>query len=182
MHSRWRRRRWSARAHIVPSSHIHACGASKNCVGDSRHEKGLTSDSFCYSYVVEQAVKEAVVAGYDPEVIDLISLKPFDQATITVRARVAVDPSCSSQPSDFLGVARTELREEDPPGDCCGGVHAQRRHWRLHQRVDKRELVGGVGSRGCSPVFPGCAHSIRKAARGWCGLQTLLCPLLMPVY
>jgi len=34
-------------------------------------------------YVVEQAVKEAVVAGYDPEVIDLISLKPFDQATIT---------------------------------------------------------------------------------------------------
>lgn len=34
-------------------------------------------------YVVEQAVKEAVAAGYDPEVIDLISLKPFDQASIT---------------------------------------------------------------------------------------------------
>jgi pyruvate/2-oxoglutarate/acetoin dehydrogenase E1 component len=30
-------------------------------------------------------VKEAVAAGYDPEVIDLISLKPFDQSAITVR-------------------------------------------------------------------------------------------------
>jgi pyruvate/2-oxoglutarate/acetoin dehydrogenase E1 component len=37
--------------------------------------------------VVEQAMKDAVAAGYDPEVIDLISLKPFDQATITVRSR-----------------------------------------------------------------------------------------------
>ena len=30
-------------------------------------------------------MKEAVAAGYDPEVIDLISLKPFDQYSITVR-------------------------------------------------------------------------------------------------
>jgi pyruvate dehydrogenase E1 component beta subunit len=37
-----------------------------------------------HSYVVEQAVKEAVAAGYDPEVIDLISLKPFDQSAIAV--------------------------------------------------------------------------------------------------
>ena len=39
-------------------------------------------------YVVEQAVKEAVAAGYDPEVIDLISLKPFDQSAISVRLSV----------------------------------------------------------------------------------------------
>ena len=41
------------------------------------------------SYVVEQAVKEAVAAGYDPEVIDLISLKPFDQSAIAVRSSPA---------------------------------------------------------------------------------------------
>lgn len=33
-------------------------------------------------YVVEQAVKSAVAQGYDPEVIDLISIKPFDMGTI----------------------------------------------------------------------------------------------------
>mmetsp|Transcript_69792 Transcript_69792/g.221061 ORF Transcript_69792/g.221061 Transcript_69792/m.221061 type:complete len:129 (-) Transcript_69792:79-465(-) len=33
-------------------------------------------------YVVEQAVKQLVSEGYDPEVIDLISIKPFDQHTI----------------------------------------------------------------------------------------------------
>lgn len=33
-------------------------------------------------YVVEAAVKEAVALGYDPEVIDLIALKPFDQGAI----------------------------------------------------------------------------------------------------
>ena len=33
-------------------------------------------------YVVEQAVKAAVAEGYDPEVIDLISIKPFDMGTI----------------------------------------------------------------------------------------------------
>ncbi len=35
-------------------------------------------------------MKEAVAAGYDPEVIDLISLKPFDQAAITARGGCAV--------------------------------------------------------------------------------------------
>lgn len=39
--------------------------------------------------MVEQAVKEAVAAGYDPEVIDLISLKPFDQSAIMVSSRGA---------------------------------------------------------------------------------------------
>ena len=54
----------------------------------------MSLDPFlCFSerrrrYVVEQAVKEAVAAGYDPEVIDLISLKPFDQSAICVRSRV----------------------------------------------------------------------------------------------
>jgi len=38
-------------------------------------------------YVVEQAVKEVVAQGYDPEVIDLISLKPFDQNAITDSVR-----------------------------------------------------------------------------------------------
>lgn len=33
-------------------------------------------------YVVESAVKELVAQGFDPEVIDLISLKPFDQHSI----------------------------------------------------------------------------------------------------
>lgn len=37
-------------------------------------------------------MKEAVAAGYDPEVIDLISLKPFDQSAITVSA--ASPPQC----------------------------------------------------------------------------------------
>jgi pyruvate dehydrogenase E1 component beta subunit len=45
--------------------------------------------------VVEQAVKEAVAAGYDPEVIDLISLKPFDQSAITVRFFKRVFLVCS---------------------------------------------------------------------------------------
>ena len=48
------------------------------------------------SYVVEQAVKEAVAAGYDPEVIDLISLKPFDQHSITVRAANSPQRASSS--------------------------------------------------------------------------------------
>ena len=46
---------------------------------------GIASSVHIVSYVVEQAVKEAVAAGYDPEVIDLISLKPFDQSAIAVR-------------------------------------------------------------------------------------------------
>lgn len=49
--------------------------------------EGKQCSIFTYSrmrYVVEQAVKDAVAAGYDPEVIDLISLKPFDQSAITV--------------------------------------------------------------------------------------------------
>jgi len=39
----------------------------------------------CYSrmrYVVMQAVAELEKQGYDPEVVDLISLKPFDMKTI----------------------------------------------------------------------------------------------------
>ncbi len=43
--------------------------------------------------MVEQAVKEAVAAGYDPEVIDLISLKPFDQSAIAVRYLRAMPPA-----------------------------------------------------------------------------------------
>ena len=38
-------------------------------------------------YVVESAVKEVVAQGYDPEVIDLISLKPFDQHSISESVR-----------------------------------------------------------------------------------------------
>lgn len=34
-------------------------------------------------YVVMQAVAELEAAGYDPEVVDLISLKPFDMETIS---------------------------------------------------------------------------------------------------
>ena len=48
--------------------------------------EGVDITIFCYSrmrYVVTQAVQELVEKGYDPEVIDLISLKPFDMATIS---------------------------------------------------------------------------------------------------
>ena len=41
---------------------------------------------FCYSrmrYVVMQAVAQLEKEGYNPEVIDLISLKPFDMETIS---------------------------------------------------------------------------------------------------
>ena len=46
-------------------------------------------------------MKEAVAAGYDPEVIDLISLKPFDQSAITVSCQ-----SCSSRCRRALSAIR----------------------------------------------------------------------------
>jgi pyruvate dehydrogenase E1 component beta subunit len=45
---------------------------------------------FCYSrmrYVVMQAVAALEAQGYDPEVVDLISLKPFDMETISTSVR-----------------------------------------------------------------------------------------------
>lgn len=47
--------------------------------------EGRDISIFCYSrmrYVVQQAVQTLVEQGYDPEVVDLISLKPFDLETI----------------------------------------------------------------------------------------------------
>jgi pyruvate dehydrogenase E1 component beta subunit len=52
--------------------------------------EGKDVSIFTYSrmrYVVMQAVAELEKRGYDPEVIDLISLKPFDMETITKSVR-----------------------------------------------------------------------------------------------
>jgi hypothetical protein len=71
------------------------------------------------SYVVEQAVKEAVAAGYDPEVIDLISLKPFDQSAITVRGTnddsTGTSFSTRTAITSLHALRATELCEEDAP-------------------------------------------------------------------
>ena len=48
--------------------------------------QGTDVSIFCYSrmrYVVMQAVAELEKQGYNPEVVDLISLKPFDMETIS---------------------------------------------------------------------------------------------------
>ncbi|KAL4428236.1 hypothetical protein ABPG75_002325 [Micractinium tetrahymenae] len=48
--------------------------------------EGTDVSIFCYSrmrYVVMQAVAELEKQGYNPEVVDLISLKPFDMETIS---------------------------------------------------------------------------------------------------
>jgi hypothetical protein len=83
------------------------------------------------SYVVEQAVKEAVAAGYDPEVIDLISLKPFDQFAISVRSVCFISVSPAHQ-FTFC----PDLCAQDAPCHHCGGVHAQRGHWCVRVFMD----------------------------------------------
>ena len=67
----------------------------------------------CYSrmrYVVMQAVAELEKQGYDPEVVDLISLKPFD---MKVRCSCFFFPPSSSKRGFCLGGGeRKRMREE----------------------------------------------------------------------
>ncbi len=84
---------------------------------------------------MEQAVKEAVAAGYDPEVIDLISLKPFDQSAIAVRSLPATRAHC---------VARWHAASHAQPGS----VSAQNSVRKTHRVIIVEECMrsGGIGA------------------------------------
>jgi hypothetical protein len=74
----------------LPAGEVHEGDYCQSLEQAEVAREGTDVSIFCYSrmrYVVMQAVATLEKEGYHPEVIDLISLKPFDMATISASVR-----------------------------------------------------------------------------------------------